>query len=101
MLSNSSILELADEAQGWKAGDRLVVASTDYSMHQAEEFDVMHCPACAPNQVKVQGQSFSQSFDQSRSLPDRRLQSCLLKHACGKARSVYAMPCRAERVWKV
>lgn len=56
-LSNSSILELADEAYGWKAGDRVVVASTDYSMHQAEEFDVLPCPACAPNQVKVQGQS--------------------------------------------
>ncbi len=56
MLSNSSILELADEAYGWRAGDRLVVASTDYSMHQDEEFDVLPCPACAPTQVKVQGQ---------------------------------------------
>ncbi|KAL2088986.1 hypothetical protein ACEWY4_015885 [Coilia grayii] len=58
-LSNSSILELADEAYGWKAGDRVVVASTDYSMHQAEEFDVLPCPACAPNQVKVQGSEFA------------------------------------------
>ncbi|XP_048119132.1 cell migration-inducing and hyaluronan-binding protein [Alosa alosa] len=55
MLSNSSILELADEARGWRAGDRLVVASTDYSMHQAEEFDVLPCPACAPTRSKVRG----------------------------------------------
>uniref|UniRef100_A0AAY4EPS3 G8 domain-containing protein n=1 Tax=Denticeps clupeoides TaxID=299321 RepID=A0AAY4EPS3_9TELE len=54
--SNSSILELADEAVGWRAGDRVVVASTDYSMHQAEEFDVIPCSTCDANQVKVQGQ---------------------------------------------
>lgn len=55
MLSNSSILELADEPHGWQAGDRLVVASTDYSMHQAEEFTILPCLTCTANQVKVQG----------------------------------------------
>lgn len=56
LLSNSSVLELADEPQGWGPGDRLVVASTDFSMHQAEEFVVLPCPTCSARQVKVQGE---------------------------------------------
>ncbi|KAG9341336.1 hypothetical protein JZ751_019440 [Albula glossodonta] len=52
---NSSVLELADDASSWKVGDRLVVASTDYSMLQAEEFTVLPCPSCSASQVKVQG----------------------------------------------
>ncbi|XP_023669607.2 cell migration-inducing and hyaluronan-binding protein [Paramormyrops kingsleyae] len=55
--SNSSILELADDGSSWRAGDTVVVSSTDFSMHQAEEFPVLPCPACAPNQVKVQGKA--------------------------------------------
>ncbi|KAM7423487.1 hypothetical protein PAMA_000033 [Pampus argenteus] len=55
MLSNSSILELADQPEGWGSGDRVVVASTDFSMHQAEEFTLLPCTTCKPNQVKVQG----------------------------------------------
>ncbi|XP_045929973.1 cell migration-inducing and hyaluronan-binding protein [Micropterus dolomieu] len=57
MLSNSSILELADQPQGWVSGDRVVVASTDYSMHQAEEFTLLPCPTCTSNQVRVQGKA--------------------------------------------
>uniref|UniRef100_A0A8C1U1Z4 Cell migration inducing hyaluronidase 1 n=1 Tax=Cyprinus carpio TaxID=7962 RepID=A0A8C1U1Z4_CYPCA len=54
-LSNCSVLELADEPQGWRFGDRIVVASTDYSMHQAEEFSILPCPSCTRNQIKVEG----------------------------------------------
>uniref|UniRef100_A0A7M4FDZ0 Cell migration inducing hyaluronidase 1 n=1 Tax=Crocodylus porosus TaxID=8502 RepID=A0A7M4FDZ0_CROPO len=50
---NSIILTLVDDVRSWKPGDRLVVASTDYSMYQAEEFQVLPCRACKPNQVKV------------------------------------------------
>ncbi|XP_028258458.1 cell migration-inducing and hyaluronan-binding protein [Parambassis ranga] len=57
ILSDSSILELADEPAGWRSGDRVVVASTDYSMHQAEEFTLLPCPICASNQVKVKGKA--------------------------------------------
>lgn len=57
MLSNSSILELADQPDGWGSGDQIVVASTDYSMHQAEEFTLLPCPTCTSNQVKVQGKA--------------------------------------------
>ncbi|KAG7473929.1 hypothetical protein MATL_G00101050 [Megalops atlanticus] len=53
--SNSSILQLEDDAQSWWPGDKVVVASTDFSMHQAEEFQTLPCPSCATNQVKVQG----------------------------------------------
>ncbi|XP_063304977.1 cell migration-inducing and hyaluronan-binding protein [Pelobates fuscus] len=54
---NSTILHLADDAQSWRAGDTVVVASTDYSMYQAEEFRILPCRACSPNQVKVEGKA--------------------------------------------
>lgn len=57
--SNTSILDLVDDSSSWKPGDTVVVASTDYSMHQAEEFLILPCRTCANNQVKVQGQSSS------------------------------------------
>ncbi|KAG8001668.1 Cell migration-inducing and hyaluronan-binding protein, partial [Nibea albiflora] len=57
LLSNSSILELANQPEGWRPGDRVVVASTDYSMHQAEEFTLLPCPTCTSNQIKVQGKA--------------------------------------------
>ncbi|XP_020645703.3 cell migration-inducing and hyaluronan-binding protein [Pogona vitticeps] len=52
---NSTILRLADNVRSWKSRDKIVVASTDYSMHQAEEFEVLPCRACGPNEVKVAG----------------------------------------------
>uniref|UniRef100_A0A8I3MRT3 hyaluronoglucosaminidase n=1 Tax=Canis lupus familiaris TaxID=9615 RepID=A0A8I3MRT3_CANLF len=52
---NSTILNLEDNVQSWKPGDTLVVASTDYSMYQAEEFLVLPCKACSSNQVRVAG----------------------------------------------
>lgn len=55
--SNSSILDLADPPEGWRSGDRVVVASTDYSMYQAEEFTLLPCPTCTANQVKVEGKA--------------------------------------------
>ncbi|KAM9860826.1 cell migration-inducing and hyaluronan-binding protein [Aulostomus maculatus] len=55
LLSTSTILELAQEPKGWGPGDRVVVASTDYSMHQTEEFTLLPCTTCTPHQVKVQG----------------------------------------------
>ncbi|CAM9901994.1 unnamed protein product [Lampetra planeri] len=54
-LSNATVLTLAEDARSWRAGDRVVVASTDFSMHQAEEFTLLPCPECATNQVKVEG----------------------------------------------
>lgn len=52
------VLNLQDEVQqAWLPGDRIVVASTDYSMHQAEEFTLLPCPTCASNQLKVRGKS--------------------------------------------
>lgn len=54
---NSTILRLADNVQSWKVGDKIVVASTDYSMYQAEEFVLLPCRACKPNEVKVAGRA--------------------------------------------
>ncbi|XP_038623108.1 cell migration-inducing and hyaluronan-binding protein [Tachyglossus aculeatus] len=52
---NSTVLHLQEDVRSWKVGDTIVVASTDYSMYQAEEFRVLPCKTCAPNQVRVAG----------------------------------------------
>lgn len=50
------VLNLQDEVQQtWKPGDQIVIASTDYSMHQAEEFTLLSCPHCTSRQVRIQG----------------------------------------------
>ncbi|XP_076127565.1 cell surface hyaluronidase [Alosa pseudoharengus] len=49
------VLNLQDDVSSWKPGDRVVVSSTDYSMHQAEEFTLLPCPYCSRKQVRVQG----------------------------------------------
>lgn len=48
-------LHLLDDVSSWKPGDQIVVASTDYSMYQAEEFTLLPCPECNRFQVKVKG----------------------------------------------
>ncbi|KAG7258499.1 hypothetical protein CRUP_002636, partial [Coryphaenoides rupestris] len=51
------VLNLQDEVQQtWRPGDQIVVASTDYSMHQAEEFTLLPCPHCSSRQVRIQGE---------------------------------------------
>ncbi|ROI27742.1 Cell surface hyaluronidase, partial [Anabarilius grahami] len=49
------VLNLQDDVSSWKPGARIVVASTDYSMHQAEEFTLLPCPHCNRKQVRIQG----------------------------------------------
>lgn len=50
------VLNLQDEVQdSWKPGDEVVVASTDFSMYQAEEFTLLPCPLCSSRQVRIQG----------------------------------------------
>lgn len=50
------VLNLQDEVKrSWKPGYQVVVASTDYSMHQAEEFTLLPCPHCTSRQVRIQG----------------------------------------------
>lgn len=58
MLSDSEymIVTLKDSHRWtWRAGDRVVVASTDYDMEHAEEFDLMQCHECRDNQIKIRG----------------------------------------------
>lgn len=50
------ILNVQDDVSGWRPGDRIVVASTDYSMHQAEEFTLLPCPHCTKTQLRIQGE---------------------------------------------
>lgn len=49
------VLNLQDDVSSWNPGDRIVVASTDYSMYQAEEFTLLPCPNCNRKQVQIQG----------------------------------------------
>ncbi|XP_067425253.1 cell surface hyaluronidase CEMIP2 isoform X1 [Emydura macquarii macquarii] len=47
------ILDLLEDVSNWEPEDQIVVASTDYSMYQAEEFTLLPCPECSRYQVKV------------------------------------------------
>ncbi|XP_070598756.1 cell surface hyaluronidase CEMIP2 [Erythrolamprus reginae] len=47
------IMDLSEDVSSWKPGDQIVVASTDYSMYQTEEFSLLPCPECNKYQVKV------------------------------------------------
>uniref|UniRef100_A0A8C3AU20 hyaluronoglucosaminidase n=1 Tax=Cyclopterus lumpus TaxID=8103 RepID=A0A8C3AU20_CYCLU len=48
------VLNLQDRVQKtWQPGDQIVVASTDYSMHQAEEFTLLPCSDCHKFEAKV------------------------------------------------
>ncbi|KAJ8006007.1 hypothetical protein DPEC_G00123790 [Dallia pectoralis] len=49
------VLNLQDDVHTWQPGNQIVVASTDYSMHQAEEFTILPCPHCTSRQVRIQG----------------------------------------------
>lgn len=50
------VLNLQDDVSSWNPGDRIVVASTDYSMYQAEEFTLLPCPNCDRKQVRIRGE---------------------------------------------
>ena len=39
-------IKIVDSPDGWEEGDRLVIASTDYDMNQAEEVEVVGCSPC-------------------------------------------------------
>ncbi|XP_050800076.1 cell surface hyaluronidase [Gopherus flavomarginatus] len=47
------ILHLLEDVSKWEPEDQIVVASTDYSMYQAEEFTLLPCPECSRYQVKI------------------------------------------------
>eukprot|EP01133_Synstelium_polycarpum_P015903 gene15903-18898_t len=48
------IITLTDSVE-WQAGDRIVLASTDYDEGQSEEMNLIECPMCLSNQVRLQG----------------------------------------------
>ncbi|XP_072420918.1 cell surface hyaluronidase CEMIP2-like isoform X3 [Chiloscyllium punctatum] len=54
-VSKGVILNLMDDATSWLPGNQIVIASTDYSMYQAEHFKLLPCPKCKVNQVKIDG----------------------------------------------
>ena len=36
-------IKLVDEPYGWQPRDKLIIASTDYDMNQAEEVEIVNC----------------------------------------------------------
>jgi len=53
--TSSRVVSLVDEPTGWKVGDQVVVASSDYDMYQAEEFTIAECQTCGNRQVQLDG----------------------------------------------
>lgn len=47
------ILDVLEDVSTWMPEDQIVIASTDYSMYQTEEFTLLPCPECNRYQVKV------------------------------------------------
>ncbi|KAG8440635.1 hypothetical protein GDO86_006401 [Hymenochirus boettgeri] len=54
-VSRGIIVTLLEDVTSWLPGSRIVIASTDFSMHQAEEFTLLPCSECKHNQVKIDG----------------------------------------------
>ncbi|XP_078578220.1 cell surface hyaluronidase-like [Branchiostoma floridae x Branchiostoma japonicum] len=50
------VINLKDDVSSWQPGDRIVLASTDYNMEQAEEFQLLPCQECSSHQVKISGE---------------------------------------------
>ncbi|XP_066283940.1 inactive cell surface hyaluronidase CEMIP2-like [Branchiostoma lanceolatum] len=50
------VINLKDDVSSWQPGDHIVLASTDYNMEQAEEFQLLPCPECSSHQVKISGE---------------------------------------------
>ncbi|XP_060073811.1 cell migration-inducing and hyaluronan-binding protein-like [Ylistrum balloti] len=48
------VIDLLDDVSLWRAGDVVVVTSTDFDWTQAEYAYVIDCPNCLPNQIKVE-----------------------------------------------
>jgi hypothetical protein len=46
------VIDLVDEVN-WKAGDKIVLAATDYAPEQSEEATLISCPECSRRQVKI------------------------------------------------
>ncbi|XP_019627189.1 PREDICTED: cell migration-inducing and hyaluronan-binding protein-like [Branchiostoma belcheri] len=49
------VINLKDDVSSWQPGDHIVLASTDYNMEQAEEFQLLPCQECSDHQVKISG----------------------------------------------
>ena len=56
--SFAKTLTLATDVTDWQAGDDIVIASTDFHHGQAEQFTLLDCAECQPNQVMVEGPVF-------------------------------------------
>ncbi|XP_078610725.1 cell surface hyaluronidase CEMIP2-like [Branchiostoma floridae x Branchiostoma japonicum] len=56
-VGNEMVMNLKDDVSSWEPGDHIVLASTDYDMEQAEEFELLPCEECSTRQVKINGRA--------------------------------------------
>ncbi|KAK3084102.1 hypothetical protein FSP39_008198, partial [Pinctada imbricata] len=47
------VINVVDDVSSWIPGDQIFITSTDYDWKQVEEFTILSCPDCAPNQIKL------------------------------------------------
>ena len=47
------VITLADDVSSWEVGDQIAVGSTDFSQDHTEVFQIVSCPECNLNQVKL------------------------------------------------
>ena len=66
---------MVDDASSWRAGDRIFVASTDYSDEQAEEFEIKSVNG---KQVTIKGQVMFNHFGEIDQGVDMRAEVGLL-----------------------
>ncbi|XP_078664928.1 cell surface hyaluronidase CEMIP2-like isoform X1 [Branchiostoma floridae x Branchiostoma belcheri] len=52
---DETVINLKYDVSSWEPGDHIVLASTDYQMEQAEEFQLLPCEECSSRQVKING----------------------------------------------
>ena len=48
-----TIVTLAEDVSSWEVGDKIAVGSTDFDQDFTEQFIIVACSECLPNQVKV------------------------------------------------
>ena len=72
------IITLADDVSSWEVGDQIAVGSTDFSQDHTEVFQIVSCPECNLNQVKLDQNSKYHHWGRidSRSGIDQRAPDC-------------------------
>ena len=53
--TNNPKIRLADDVTSWRVGDKIVIATTDFSLDQSEDYEVAPCGDCGPHELRLKG----------------------------------------------